>query len=141
MIKGKVMVEVYGGSMRILIVDDSKYMRYVIRSIVTAEGYEVVGEASNGQMGIEYYEALRPDVVFMDMTMPILSGFDSLKGIRAIDSQSIVIMCSAMGQQWLIRDSILEGAFDYITKPFKSDKILYILKRLETYVSSRDIKA
>lgn len=122
--------------MRILIVDDSKYMRYVIHSIVTAEGHEVVGEASNGQMGIEYYDALRPDVVFMDVTMPILSGFDSLKGIRAIDSKSIVIMCSAMGQQWLIRDSILEGAFDYITKPFKPEKILYILKRLEKYVSS-----
>lgn len=122
--------------MRILIVDDSKYMRYVIRSIVIEEGHEVVGEASDGQMGIEYYDALRPDVVFMDVTMPILSGFESLKGIRALDSKSIVIMCSAMGQQWMIRDSILEGAFDYITKPFKKDKIVYVLRRLEKYVAS-----
>jgi len=126
--------------MRILIVDDSKYMRYVIHAIVTAEGYEVVGEASDGQMGIEYYDALRPDVVFMDVTMPILSGFDSLKGIRAIDSKSIVIMCSAMGQQWIIRDSILEGAFDYVTKPFKPEKILYLLKRLEKYIASLENK-
>lgn len=122
--------------MRILIVDDSKYMRYVMHAIVTNEGHEVVGEASDGQMGIELYDALRPDVVFMDVTMPILSGFESLKRIRAIDSKSIVIMCSAMGQQWLIRESILEGAFDYITKPFKEEKIVYILRRLEKYVAS-----
>ncbi len=122
--------------MRVLIVDDSNYMRYIIHAIVTDAGYEVVGEASDGQMGIEYYEALRPDVVFMDVTMPILSGFESLKGIRAIDSKSIVIMCSAMGQQSIIRESILEGAFDFITKPFKPEKIVYILKRLESYVKS-----
>ena len=80
-------------------------------------------------MGIDLYDLLRPDVVFMDITMPVLSGFDSLKGIKKIDSKAIVIMCSAMGQQWLIRDSILEGAYDFVTKPFKPDKVLYILSR------------
>lgn len=120
--------------MRILLVDDSKYMRHYIKTIVEEIGYEVVGEASDGQMGIELYESLRPDVVFMDITMPILSGFESLKGIRKIDSRAVVIMCSAMGQQWLIKDSILEGAYDFVTKPFKADKIHYILKRLEDHI-------
>lgn len=115
--------------MRILLVDDSKYMRHYIKTIVTEAGHEVVGEASDGQMGIDLYDVLRPDVVFMDITMPVLSGFDSLKGIKKIDSKAIVIMCSAMGQQWLIRDSILEGAYDFVTKPFKPDKVLFILSR------------
>lgn len=119
--------------MRVLLVDDSKYMRHYIKTIVEEIGYEVVGEASDGQMGIELYESLRPDVVFMDITMPVLSGFDSLKEIRKIDPRAVVIMCSAMGQQWLIKDSILEGAYDFVTKPFKSDKIHYILKRLEDH--------
>ncbi len=120
--------------MRILLVDDSKYMRHYIKTIVSEIGYEVVGEASDGQMGIELYEDLLPDVVFMDITMPVLSGIDALKGIRKIDPKAVVIMCSALGQQWLIKDAILEGAYDFITKPFKADKVHYILKRLETHI-------
>ncbi|HAS72783.1 MAG TPA: two-component system response regulator [Clostridiales bacterium UBA8960] len=115
--------------MKVLLVDDSKYMRHYIKTIVTEAGHVVVGEASDGQMGIDLYDELRPDVVFMDITMPVLSGFDSLKGIRQIDPKAVVIMCSAMGQQWLIRDSILEGAYDFVTKPFKADKVLFILSR------------
>lgn len=120
--------------MRILLVDDSKYMRHYIKAIVSEVGYEVVGEASDGQMGIELYQALLPDVVFMDITMPVLSGIDALKEIRKNDPKAIVIMCSALGQQWLIKDAILEGACDFITKPFKADKVHYILKRLETHI-------
>lgn len=120
--------------MRVLLVDDSKYMRHYIKTIVSEIGYEVVGEASDGQMGIELYEDLLPDVVFMDITMPVLSGIDALKGIRKIDPKAVVIMCSALGQQWLIKDAILEGAYDFITKPFKADKVHYILKRLETHI-------
>lgn len=120
--------------MRILLVDDSKYMRHYIKIIVSEVGYEVVGEASDGQMGIELYKALLPDVVFMDITMPVLSGVDALKGIRKIDPKAVVIMCSALGQQWLIKDAILEGAYDFITKPFKADKVHYILNRLETHI-------
>jgi len=116
--------------MRILLVDDSKYMRFVIKSIVTEAGHEVVGEASDGEMGVEYYDALLPDVVFMDITMPIMSGFDALKLIRQKHPKAIVIMCTAMGQQWLVMDAIRAGASDFITKPFKADNLLYILNKI-----------
>lgn len=116
--------------MRILIVDDSKYMRFLIRSIVEEAGHEVVGEASNGEMAVEYYDTLMPDIVFMDITMPIMSGFEALKEIRSKHPKAVVVMCSAMGQQWLVMDSILAGAKDFITKPFKPENLLYIIDKM-----------
>jgi len=114
-----------------MIVDDSKYMRMVIRDVVESVGHTVVTEAEDGETAVEKYQLFMPDLVFMDITMPIMSGFDALKNIRAIDRNAKVIMCSAMGQQWLIRDAIMEGAIDFITKPFKSEKIIFILERIE----------
>lgn len=117
--------------MKIMIVDDSKYMRMVIRDVVESMGHKVVAEADDGETAVEKYQLLKPDLVFMDITMPIMSGFEALKSIRAFDRDANVIMCSAMGQQWLIRDAIMEGAIDFITKPFKSEKIMFILERFE----------
>jgi len=117
--------------LKIMIVDDSKYMRMVIRDVVESVGHTVVTEAEDGETAVEKYQLFMPDLVFMDITMPIMSGFDALKNIRALDRNAKVIMCSAMGQQWLIRDAIMEGAIDFITKPFKSEKIIFILERIE----------
>lgn len=103
----------------------------VIRDVVESMGHKVVAEADDGETAVEKYQLLKPDLVFMDITMPIMSGFEALKSIRAFDRDANVIMCSAMGQQWLIRDAIMEGAIDFITKPFKSEKIMFILERFE----------
>lgn len=117
--------------MRVLLVDDSAFMRHIVKNIVIAAGHEVVGEGENGQIGVELYEALKPDVVFLDITMPIMSGIDAVKVIRQKNPEANVVMCSAMGQQWLVMDAIKSGATEFIVKPFKPETIVNLLKRMK----------
>ncbi len=121
--------------MKILLVDDAAFMRLVLRNIIEYGKHEVVGEAYDGQMGIDLYEVLKPDLVFMDITMPNLSGLDAVKVIRKRHPGARVVMCSAMGQQWLVMEAIQAGASDFIVKPFKPEAILYILKKFEKEIS------
>lgn len=116
--------------MKVLLVDDSAFMRHILKQIMEAVGHEVIGEAEDGQMGIDLYRQLSPDVVFMDITMPGITGVDALKGIRTIDAKANVIMCSAMGQQWLVMEAIKAGACEFIVKPFKPEQVIYTLNKL-----------
>jgi two-component system chemotaxis response regulator CheY len=109
---------------RILIVDDAAFMRMMLKDILTKNGYVVVGEAENGIVAVEKYKELRPDLVTMDITMPEKDGITALKEIRSIDADAKVIMCSAMGQQAMVIDSIQAGAKDFIVKPFQPDRVL-----------------
>src|SRR5665648_797609 len=84
-------------------------------------GLEIVGEAANGAIGVEMYKELRPDVVTMDITMPEMSGLEALKAIKAFDPQAKVIMVSAMGQEGVVKESIINGAKTFIVKPFKEE--------------------
>lgn len=94
------------------------------KNILTQNGFEVVGEASNGREAIELYEQLQPDLVFMDITMPEMDGLEALKAIRAKDPNAKVVMCTAMGQKQIVLDAIQAGAKDFIVKPFQPDRIL-----------------
>ena len=107
-----------------LLVDDASFMRAMITSIITKEGYEVVGEAENGEIAIEKYQELKPDIVIMDITMPCLNGIEAVKEIIKIDPNAKIIMCSAMGQEAMVLESMQAGAIDFIVKPFKADKVL-----------------
>ncbi len=113
----------------ILICDDAAFMRMMIKDILTKNGYVVAGEAENGVKGIEKYIELNPDLVLMDITMPEMDGIASLKGIRKADPQALVIMCSAMGQQAMVIESIQAGAKDFIVKPFQADRVLEAVKK------------
>ena len=93
----------------ILICDDAAFMRMMIKDILTKNGYNVVGEAENGAKGVEKYNELKPDLVLMDITMPELDGIQALKKIKEMDSSATVIMCSAMGQQAMVIESIQAG--------------------------------
>ncbi|BAF60243.1 MAG: response regulator [Pelotomaculum sp.] len=115
---------------RILIVDDAAFMRMMIKNIVTKNGYEVVGEAENGQVAVELYKQLKPDLVTMDITMPEMNGIDGVKAIRRIDPNANIIMCSAMGQQAMVMEAIQAGAKDFIVKPFQQDRILQAIERV-----------
>lgn len=117
--------------MRILLVDDAAFMRHILRNIIQYAGHEIVGEAVNGQMGVELYEELRPDFVFMDITMPIMTGIEAVKIIRKKHPKAKIVMCSAMSQQWLVMEAIQAGASDFIIKPFKPEGIFNILKKAE----------
>ncbi len=114
----------------ILICDDAAFMRMMIKDILSKNGYNVVGEAENGVKAIEKYSELKPDLVLMDITMPELDGIGALKKIKENDAAAKVIMCSAMGQQAMVIESIQAGAKDFIVKPFQADRVLEAVKKV-----------
>ena len=116
-------------SLRILIVDDLSFMRNAIREIIESQGFEVAGEAENGEVGVSRYQETRPDVVLMDITMPVVDGIESLRRIIAYDEGAKVVMCSALGQQEYIIKAIQFGAKDFIVKPFRPERIVSAVKK------------
>ena len=101
----------------VLIVDDSSIMRKILKSIVTQNGYEVVGEATNGKMGVKKYKELQPDIVTMDFVMDKMNGLEALSRIIGENPNANVIMVSSMGQEAIVRDAIVLGAKNFLLKP------------------------
>ena len=112
----------------VLICDDAAFMRMMIKDILTKNGYNIAGEAENGVKAVEKYNETHPDLVMMDITMPEMDGIQALKKIKETDPKAIVIMCSAMGQQAMVIESIQNGAKDFIVKPFQADRVLEAVK-------------
>lgn len=106
-----------------LIVDDTKFMRNILKSILTRKGIEVVAEASNGREAVEKYKQFKPDLVTMDIIMPEVDGIQAVKEIMQINSDAKIIMCSAMGQQALVIEAIQSGAKDFVIKPFQAARV------------------
>ncbi len=115
---------------RVLIADDASFMRQMIREIIEPEGYEVVGEATDGVEAVEQYEQLQPDLVTMDIVMPKRSGIDAVRGILEQSPDACVVMCSALGQETLVMEALQAGAKDFIVKPFKPDNVLSTLQKV-----------
>ncbi|HEX3000710.1 MAG TPA: response regulator [Armatimonadota bacterium] len=116
-------------SLRVMVVDDALFMRTALRRILTEAGFDVIAEAENGSQAVECYQQAQPDVVAMDITMPIMDGLAALKEIRAKDPQASVVMCTAMGQQRLVMEALQAGAKDYITKPFQASRVVSGLRK------------
>ena len=114
----------------ILICDDAAFMRMMIKDILTKNGYNIAGEAENGIKAIEKYVEVKPDLVLMDITMPEMDGIEALKRIKAADPNASVIMCSAMGQQAMVIESIQAGAKDFIVKPFQADRVIEAVQKV-----------
>ena len=114
----------------ILICDDAAFMRMMIKDILTKNGYNIAGEAENGAKAVEKYNELKPDLVLMDITMPEMDGIQALKKIKETDPNASVIMCSAMGQQAMVIESIQSGAKDFIVKPFQADRVLEAVQKV-----------
>lgn len=114
----------------ILICDDAAFMRMMIKDILTKNGYNVAGEAENGLKAVEKYKEVSPDLVLMDITMPEMDGIQALKEIKKLDAGAMVIMCSAMGQQAMVIESIQAGAKDFIVKPFQADRVIEAVKKV-----------
>ncbi len=108
----------------ILLVDDLKFMRTALRNIIETAGMTVAGEAPDGLQAVTQYKEKKPDVVLMDITMPVMNGIESLAKIMKLDPSARVIMCSAIGQNKYIIQSIQLGARDFIIKPFKPERVL-----------------
>lgn len=117
-----------GKNRRILIVDDSTVMRKIISQILRSEMYDVCGEASNGQEAIEMYQELKPDVVTLDVNMPIKDGLTTLKEILAIDPKALVVMLTSEGEQKMVLEAIQAGAKYYVVKPPDREVLLEKVK-------------
>ncbi|MFN8121994.1 MAG: response regulator [Thermoleophilia bacterium] len=113
----------------VLIADDAAFMRMMIKNILTEAGYEIAGEAENGAVAVAKYKELKPDLTTMDITMPEMDGLQALKEIRSADPSARVVMCSAMGQQSMVIESIQAGAKDFIVKPFQPDRVLEAIQK------------
>ena len=114
----------------ILICDDAAFMRMMIKDILTKNGYNIAGEAENGAKAVEKYAEVKPDLVLMDITMPEMDGIAALKKIKELDPNASVIMCSAMGQQAMVIESIQSGAKDFIVKPFQADRVIEAVRKV-----------
>ncbi len=117
----------------ILVVDDALFMRKMLRDILTQAGYEVVGEGEDGEDGedgYKKYKELKPDLVTMDITMPNISGLEGAKKIVSEFPEANILMCSAMGQESMVVESVVSGAKGFIVKPFKADKVIDSVQKL-----------
>ena len=101
---------------KVMICDDAAFMRMMIKDILTKNGYNIAGEAENGAKAVEKYNELKPDLVLMDITMPEMDGIQALKKIKETDPNASVIMCSAMGQQAMVIESI-PVSYTHLTLP------------------------
>jgi two-component system chemotaxis response regulator CheY len=114
---------------RVLVADDARFMRQLIREIIEPEGFEVVGEAADGRAVVEEFTRLQPDIVTMDIVMPKRSGIDAVKEILALDPGAKIVMVSALGQEALVMEALEAGASDYVVKPFKPDAVVSTLRK------------
>ena len=115
----------------VLIVDDSKTSRYMLRRILVENGYEVIGEAENGQEGFDKYCELEPDFVTLDITMPVMDGIETRVKIKEDDEEAKIIMVTASGQKNKMLDAIKLGAADFVTKPYETSQIISIMDSMK----------
>ncbi len=109
---------------RVLVVDDAVFMRKMVSDALSKGGHEIIGEAANGQEAVQQYQTLKPEVTTLDITMPEMDGISALKAILEVDPGARVIMCSALGQESKVLESIKAGARDFVVKPFQPDRVL-----------------
>lgn len=113
----------------VMVVDDSAFMRNMLKNIIAEAGSQVVGEAADGQEAIDKFDQLQPNLVFMDIMMPNLNGVEALKGIITKSKGAKIVMCTSVGQQKVIDEAVEAGASDFVVKPFQKEDIINILKK------------
>lgn len=111
-------------SIKILIVDDAAFMRMMLVDILVEKGFEIAGEAEDGEEALRLYGELKPDLVTMDIIMPGSGGIDVIKDILNEDPQAKILMVSALGQQALVKEALEAGAKGFVVKPFKPEKVI-----------------
>jgi two-component system chemotaxis response regulator CheY len=115
---------------KILVVDDALFMRKMLIDILTKAGYEVVAEAGNGIEAYQKFKEFKPDLVTMDITMPEMTGIESVRMITKEFPDAKILMCSAMGQEGMVIDSVKSGAKGFIVKPFVAEKVISEIQKL-----------
>ncbi|MBQ7944578.1 MAG: response regulator [Lachnospiraceae bacterium] len=113
-----------GSKGTVLLVDDSKMSRNMLRNLLEDAGYSILAEATNGAEAVEAYKKQKPDLVTLDITMPVMDGIEALKNLLAYDPDVKAIMITAAGQQSKLIEALKIGAKKFITKPFEKDEIV-----------------
>ena len=116
--------------LKIIIVDDSRIFRKMLKAAFVENGHEVIGEAGNGEEVLELLKSCTPDLITLDITMPVMDGLEALKAIKEQYPQQKVIMVSAAGQKGKVIDALKYGASDFIQKPFDPDDIAAVMNKL-----------
>nr|WP_275901694.1 response regulator [Paenibacillus sp. SYP-B3998] len=106
-----------------MVVDDTAFMRMVLRSLLEQMSHDVIAEAKNGKEAVDLYSRFMPDLVTMDITMPEMDGIEAVKQIKMINKDAKIIMCSAMGQRQMVLDAIRSGASDFVIKPIQKERL------------------
>ncbi|MFT4925393.1 MAG: two-component system chemotaxis response regulator CheY [Phenylobacterium sp.] len=112
---------------KVLVVDDSVMMRRNLTALLEESGHEVIGEAKNGMLALSAYEKYQPDLVTMDITMPVMDGITAVKKIIEAYPDAIIIMISAQNQQMMVYDAIKSGAKNYLLKPIRVEKLKQVI--------------
>ena len=118
-------------SLKILVADDSAFMRNIIKNILTQNGVTDITEAQDGQEAINKFKEINPNLIFMDIMMPNKTGLEALKEIRATNPEAKIIMCTSVGQEKIVQEAVESGAEDFIIKPFKQEDIQEVLKNYQ----------
>ena len=113
----------------VLIADDAKVMRDILKDIFNSLGLNVVGEATTGKEAVEMAKQLKPDIITMDIVMPELNGIQALKEIIASNPDVVIIVVSALGHESLVMEALKNGAKDFVVKPFKKEDIVKALQK------------
>ena len=120
----------------VLIVDDIPYVRKTLKQILSARGFKVVGEAENGEIAVQLYQELQPEIITMDLVMPLVNGVEATRRILAINPDARIVILSAMMQENLVADAIMAGAKDYIIKPFQTDEVMKVMNQVSMVEAS-----
>jgi two-component system chemotaxis response regulator CheY len=115
---------------KVLITDDTLFMRVTLKGILGSNGFPEIIEATNGEEAVQQYQQHRPDVVLMDITMPVMDGIAATRKIREFDPNAKIIMCTALGQKEMVLQAVEAGARDFIVKPFQTDRVIETVRRL-----------
>lgn len=115
-------------SKKVLLVDDAAFMRMRVKKVLEEQGYSTV-EAADGKEAIDKFVKEKPDLIMMDITMPVMDGITAIQEIMKLDAEAKVVICSALGQQNMVINGIKAGAKDYVLKPFQPDRVLEAVKK------------
>lgn len=105
-------------------------MRRTLSTILEKDNFTIVGKAENGREAVELYKKELPDLVTMDITMPVMNGIEAIKEICAFDPLAKIVVCSAIGQQKVVVEAIDEGAKDFIVKPFDENQVIDTIRNV-----------
>ncbi|MBQ7832404.1 MAG: response regulator [Lachnospiraceae bacterium] len=115
---------------KILIVDDSRTSRKILKTILEGAGHEVIGEAVDGVDGVNKFQELSPEITTLDITMPNMDGLEALKEIKKVNADAKIIMVTAAGQQNKMVEAIKSGASEFVTKPFEAEEIVALIAKM-----------